>query len=148
VTSELRVVGVDEPGTPLVVFGQVFGADGRAIHGARILVSHADARGEYGTSPKNPSWARLSGRLQTDSLGRYRVRTVRPGSYGGPAHVHFVISRPWGTEQGFELRFADERQGPPVLPGLAADTGMFAIVRGVVRDAGGVLRVRRDFRLQ
>ena len=147
VASSVTLVDASEPGTPLVIYGQVFAADGQVIRKAQILVYHADASGEYGTSPKT-QWARLSGRLKTDSLGRYLVHTVRPGSSGGPAHVHFAIGRAWKTQEAFELRFADDRQGY-AIPGLgAADTGTFATVRGVVREPSGVLRVRRDFRLQ
>ena len=149
VASSVTLVDASEPGTPLVIFGQVFAADGHVIPKAQILVYQADASGEYGTSPKT-QWARLSGRLKTDSLGRYLVHTVRPGSYGGPAHVHFAIGRSsWAAGSAFELRFADDPANSGVkIPGFgAADTGTFATVRGVVREPSGVLRVRRDFRL-
>jgi len=146
----LRLADDHEPGTPLVIFGYVFTAEGQPASNVRMVVYQADAKGEYGKSAREPSWARLSGQLRTDSLGRYQVHTVRPGSYGGPAHVHFMVGGgAWAASQAFELRFADDpANGGSVLPGLAADTGAFATVRAVVRDQGGVLRVRRDFRLK
>jgi len=53
--------------------------------------------------------------------------------------MHFV---PGLLRQAAALAYA------PVGEVIPSDTGAFATVRAVVRDQGGVLRVRRDFRLK
>ena len=147
-TSMVRLASDNEPGTPLVIFGSVINAGGQPVGDTKMAVYQADAKGDYGQHADEPTWARLSGLIRTDSLGRYLIHTVRPGGYGGtPAHVHFVVGE-WSSAENYELRFADDPANRGAVPfGSASDTGTFATIRGVVRDADGVLRVRRDFRL-
>jgi protocatechuate 3,4-dioxygenase beta subunit len=46
---------------------------------------------------------RLNALLRTDAPGRYRIESVRPGSYNGnAAHVHYVAKA-----QGFKARLVD-----------------------------------------
>jgi protocatechuate 3,4-dioxygenase beta subunit len=148
-TSIVRLASDDEPGTPLVIFGNVFSANGQPATDTKMAVYQADAKGDYGQNASEPSGARLSGLLRTDSLGRYLIYTVRPGGYGGtPAHVHFVVGE-WSSAENYELRFADDPANRgAVTMGSVPDTSTFATVRGVVRDPSGVLRVRRDFQLR
>lgn len=85
------------------IFGTVFNHDGRPIAGAKLDLWQANAVGRYLHSgdmredlPLDPHF-QGSAVLVTDSEGRYRFRTVRPGIYafGGtprPRHIHFDIS--------------------------------------------------------
>ena len=145
--TSLSLVDDKEPGTPLVISGQVSGPDGEAVPGARITISHADASGEYGKSATNPTWPRLSGVLATDSNGQYEVRTVKPGTSDEPPHVHIAVGRPGGADEVFEIKFAGDWKD--VTPaGAPDDTSTFGTMRPETRDGQGVIRVRRDFRLK
>ena len=85
------------------VFGTVFNHDGRPIAGAKLDLWQANALGRYMHGgdmredlPLDPNF-QGSAVLVTDSEGRYRFRTIRPGIYafGGtprPRHIHFDIS--------------------------------------------------------
>ena len=146
--TELVLADAREPGLPLVIWGYVHDADGAAAPGVRILVYQADAGGDYGQHPQRRTWARLSGVMKTDSLGLYRIVTVKPGSYGGPAHVHFVVGGDGrGLQRAHELHFASDPASRTSLD-AAPDTGLLAIVRPEVVDASGIHYMRRDFRLR
>lgn len=85
------------------VFGTVFDHDGRPIAGAKLDLWQANDVGRYMHGgdmredlPLDPNF-QGSAVLVTDSEGRYRFRTIRPGIYefGGtprPRHIHFDIS--------------------------------------------------------
>ncbi|NOT33546.1 MAG: hypothetical protein HOP12_05165 [Candidatus Eisenbacteria bacterium] len=108
------------------------------VQEGRLVMSvyHTDVRGYYGETSQAAPIARLHGWVRTDSLGRYEVRTIRPGAYptgGIPAHIHFVVA---GRAE--ELQFSERRGGEST----------FATVRPVTRDRAGVDHVVRDFRLR
>ncbi len=85
------------------VFGTVTNQDGKPIAGAKLDLWQANSVGRYMHGgdmredlPLDPHF-QGSAVLVTDSEGRYRFRTVRPGiySFGGtprPRHIHFDIS--------------------------------------------------------
>jgi protocatechuate 3,4-dioxygenase beta subunit len=85
------------------VFGTVTDQDGKPIAGAKLDLWQANSVGRYMHGgdmredlPLDPHF-QGSAVLVTDSEGRYRFRTVRPGiySFGGtprPRHIHFDIS--------------------------------------------------------
>jgi catechol 1,2-dioxygenase len=82
-------------GTPLILTGTVYAGDCRTpLAGAVIEVWQTDARGVYGPGDGtgNLRCCYLQGTLETDSSGRYTIRTIRPGSYSGrPAHIHLNV---------------------------------------------------------
>lgn len=89
---DVRLAPADEPGEPFEMTGVVRDRGGPPLRRAKVYVYHADASGAYGRSNGPP---RLASTLLTDDRGRYRVRSVFPGSYGGfAAHVHFEILEP------------------------------------------------------
>jgi protocatechuate 3,4-dioxygenase beta subunit len=148
-SSILVIAGPHEPGRRMVVSGHVYRADGRRpAAGVRVGVYHTDARGEYGGKFGPGSArrdARLSGWLVTDALGKYEVRTIRPGGYPQadiPEHMHFIVGG-----RAVELRFADDPRLPPEERARALKGETFAEVRPVTRDRAGVEHVVRDFRL-
>jgi protocatechuate 3,4-dioxygenase beta subunit len=142
--SSVVVAGEDEPGEPMVVSGVVADAAGEPVAGASVFVYQAAADGVYG--PHGNAEPRLKGYLRTDAQGRYRFRTVKPGSYPGtriPAHIHIHVAPPGGgEEQVGEIVF----EGDPFLSDRARLNPFFS-VRTVESDEDGVLRIDHDIRL-
>jgi protocatechuate 3,4-dioxygenase, beta subunit len=95
----------DEPlGERILVHGRVLDESGRPVPGALVEVWQANAAGRYKhhvdqhPAPLDPNFSG-AGRCLTDSEGRYRFVTVKPGSYPWgnhenawrPAHIHFSL---------------------------------------------------------
>lgn len=90
-------------GEVIDIFGTVFDHDGRSIAGARLDLWQANAVGRYmhrgddrEDLPLDPHF-QGSAVIVSDSEGRYRFRTIKPGIYafGGvprPRHIHFDIA--------------------------------------------------------
>lgn len=124
-----------EPGTRLLLSGQVFGPDCKTpIANALMDIWHADAKGEYDL----PKYAkvytpqqeyRLRRQLLTDADGRYKIETVIPGrykipkglpdideKYAGrtrPAHIHLLAAAPGYASLITQLYF----EGDPFIAG-------------------------------
>jgi protocatechuate 3,4-dioxygenase beta subunit len=100
-----------ESGMTTIVEGRVLDTDGRPIAGAALDVWQTDSSGLYDSQTGTPDTLRMRGVFQTNSEGRYRIRTVRPVHYQipsdgpvgrmlratgrhpwRPAHIHFVVS--------------------------------------------------------
>lgn len=96
----------DEPGERMVLEGTVTESDGvTPASGVILYAYHTDDDGLYskrGDETRNGQrHGRLRGWLRTDADGRYRIDTVRPGTYPSrsePAHVHFTVLPPGGEE--------------------------------------------------
>jgi protocatechuate 3,4-dioxygenase, beta subunit len=96
------------PGEPLgeriIVTGRVLDSDGRPVAGTLIEIWQANAAGRYAhrvdahAAPLDPNFDG-AGRCLTDSDGRYRFVTIKPGAYPWknhlnawrPAHIHFSL---------------------------------------------------------
>ena len=96
------------PGEPLgermILAGRVLDSDGRPVPDALIEIWQANASGRYAhrvddhPAPLDPNFTG-AGRCLTDSLGRYRFVTIKPGAYPWgnhhnawrPAHIHFSL---------------------------------------------------------
>ena len=99
-------------GEPLTVMGRVTDLEGKAIAGAIVDVWQASPVGLYeNQDPEQPD-RNLRGRFETNSEGRFHLRTVRPLGYPvptdgpcgellraqerhpyRPAHIHFMFSK-------------------------------------------------------
>lgn len=91
-------------GERIIVAGRVLDEGGRAVPNALVEVWQANAAGRYVHSqdqhdaPLDPNFLG-AGRALTDSAGRYRFTTIRPGAYPWrnhpnawrPAHIHFSV---------------------------------------------------------
>ena len=91
-------------GQLIVVSGRVLEEDGRPVRDSLVEIWQANAAGRYRhavdqhDAPLDPNFDG-AGRCLTDSEGRYRFVTVRPGAYPWqnhpnawrPAHIHFSI---------------------------------------------------------
>ncbi|GAB5524267.1 MAG: hypothetical protein Roseis2KO_21390 [Roseivirga sp.] len=95
-------------GQKTMLTGRVYRHDGKTP-AANVLMYYyqTDLSGRYRhlpeeerTMPPNPlgqTHGYIRGWVKTDALGRYEIRTVRPGTYpsrGEPAHVHISIKEP------------------------------------------------------
>ncbi|MBB4930392.1 protocatechuate 3,4-dioxygenase beta subunit [Lipingzhangella halophila] len=91
-------------GQRIIVHGQVRDSDGQPVPHSLIEIWQANAGGRYRHTvdnwpcPLDPNFSGV-GRTITDSDGRYRFVTVRPGAYPWknhdnawrPAHIHFSL---------------------------------------------------------
>jgi len=101
-TSSSRIAPEAEPGTPMTIQGTVRDRNGDPEPGIIVYASHTDDDGVYpAIDSLAGSWAGRHGQLRawarTDTEGRYRFETIRPGIYPSrnePAHVHMHIIEP------------------------------------------------------
>ena len=112
--GEERVTAADadltgrQPGEPvgerIIVTGRVLDSGGKPVPNTLIEIWQANAAGRYAHSvddhpaPLDPNFGG-AGRCLTDSEGRYRLITIKPGAYPWrnhlnawrPAHIHFSL---------------------------------------------------------
>jgi len=113
-------------GERIVVSGRVIDEDGRPVRDTLIEIWQANAAGRYlhkrdqHNAPLDPNFTG-SGHAFTDSEGRYRFVTIRPGEYPWgnhhnawrPAHIHFSIFGPaFATRLITQMFFP----GDPLIP--------------------------------
>src|SRR3984893_3576263 len=89
-------------GQVINVMGRVLNLKGEPVRNSKVEVWQANAHGRY-THPSDTNPAPLdpnfegSVALTTDSEGRYRFKTIKPGAYPigpntiRPAHIHFEV---------------------------------------------------------
>jgi protocatechuate 3,4-dioxygenase beta subunit len=144
-----------EAGERLIIEGTVYRPDGTTPAGGVLLYAyHTNAGGVYAKRGDETGNGRrhgyLRGWLRTQADGRYRIETIRPGSYptrSEPAHVHMTLQPPGEPE-----RYIDDVvfEGDPLLTAehraRLRQRGGTGIVR-LARDADGVLRVTRNIYL-
>jgi protocatechuate 3,4-dioxygenase, beta subunit len=103
--ADLTAQHSEEPqGQRIVVAGRVLDSDGRPVPDTLIEIWQANAGGRYRhavdnhPAPLDENFTGL-GRCLTDSQGRYRFVTIKPGAYPWgnhpnawrPAHIHFSL---------------------------------------------------------
>ncbi len=117
----------EEPqGQRIVVAGRVLDEDGRAVPLVLVEIWQANAGGRYRhanddhPAPLDPHFTG-AGRTITDTEGRYRFTTIKPGAYPWrnhhnawrPAHLHFSILGPcFRTRLVTQMYFPDD----PLFP--------------------------------
>jgi protocatechuate 3,4-dioxygenase beta subunit len=103
-TDLTRRSGGEAVGERIIVQGRVLDEDGRPLSNALVEIWQANAAGRYlhdadrHPAPLDPHFDG-AGRCLTDSAGRYRFTTVKPGAYPWgnhpnawrPAHIHFSL---------------------------------------------------------
>ena len=106
--------------------GRVLDSDGRPVRDTLVEIWQANAAGRYvdpgdqHPAPLDPNFTG-AGRCLTDSEGRYRFVTIKPGPYPWrndpnawrPAHVHFSV---FGPELGSRLVTQMYFPGDPLIP--------------------------------
>ena len=84
--GEARLDDGSEQGEVLFMGGWVRDADGQPIAGAIVDVWHANTLGGYSFFDPSQSKYNLRRRIETDSEGAYRFRSVLPSGYACPPH--------------------------------------------------------------
>ena len=113
-------------GERVIVTGRVLDENGRPVRDTLIEMWQANAAGRYAhkvdqhDAPLDPNFSG-GGRAMTDSEGRYRFVTIKPGAYPWrnhynawrPAHLHFSL-----FGQAFLTRLVTQMYfpGDPLLP--------------------------------
>jgi protocatechuate 3,4-dioxygenase, beta subunit len=113
-------------GERIVVSGRVLDEDGRPVPSTLVEIWQANAAGRYlhsrdqHNAPVDPNFTGC-GHALTDSDGRYRFVTIRPGEYPWgnhhnawrPAHIHFSLFGPaFATRLVTQMYFP----GDPLIP--------------------------------
>jgi protocatechuate 3,4-dioxygenase, beta subunit len=103
--ADLTIHGSGEPlGQAITVSGRVLDEDGRPVVDSLIEVWQCNAAGRYAhvkddhDAPLDSNFPGF-GKMMTDGDGRYRFKTIKPGSYPWgnhhnawrPAHIHFSM---------------------------------------------------------
>jgi protocatechuate 3,4-dioxygenase beta subunit len=106
-------------GQVIEVMGRVINRRGEAVAGARIEIWQANTHGRYThpsdrhTAPLDPNFEGYA-LLTTDSEGRYRFRSIKPGAYPEDSgamrapHIHFDV-RGHSNRLVTQMYFAGER---------------------------------------
>jgi Dioxygenase len=125
-------------GRPLVISGRVLAADGATpVAGATVHVWQTNGDGDYGPSRGGDlRCCYLQGTMTTDAGGRYQFQTVKPGHYGGPAHIHFQVRDRHGHEVTTKLLFAGDpylggQEGVEAIRLARAGSGRHRHLRGI-----------------
>ncbi|TQS46538.1 protocatechuate 3,4-dioxygenase subunit beta [Cryptosporangium phraense] len=113
-------------GQRIIVHGRVLDSDGRPVPQTLLEIWQANASGRYQhvvdnwPAPLDPNFTGL-GRTLTDSDGRYRFTTIKPGAYPWknhynawrPAHIHFsLFGRAFTQRLVTQMYFPDD----PLFP--------------------------------
>jgi catechol 1,2-dioxygenase len=128
VKGEARLDQDPEQGEVLFMEGQVRDADDKPVPGAVVDVWHANTKGGYSFfDPSQTPW-NLRRRIETDSEGRYRFRSILPSGYGcpphgptqqlldqlgrhgqRPAHIHFFVAAPGFRKLTTQINIAGDK---------------------------------------
>jgi len=117
VLSDVKLAKDSEPGTRLIISGQVKTLDLlQVIPNAEIDIWHANDAGQYDNVGYN-----LRGKVKSNAQGFYQFETIRPGKYLNgskyrPSHIHFKITAPGFPTITTQLYF----QGDTSIAGDAA----------------------------
>lgn len=153
-TATLIMPTRGEAGERLIVEGTVYRPDGTPAPGVLLYAYQTNAGGVYAKRGNETGNGRrhgyLRGWLRTGADGKYRIETIKPGSYPSrsePAHLHMTLQPPGEPE-----RYIDDVvfEGDPLLTpehrARLRQRGGSGIVP-LERNADGTLRVTRDIHL-
>jgi len=159
----------DEPGTPMILAGQVTATDGTPLAGATVDIWHTDDEGWYSGFAAKPPAGNLRGVVTADEQGRYEIHTRKPAPYTipldgptgqmtlaagwspwRPAHIHLLVTAPGHRTLTTQLFFT----GDPYLGNdvASADKPELTLdpqwVEAPATGNGDEVRSDRDFVLE
>ena len=150
--SETTIADPGEPGRRLLLTGTVYEPDGETpADGVLLYVHHTNAKGLYPTRGDETGNGRRHGYLRgwvlSDSQGRYKVHTIKPGSYpdrADPAHIHISVKEPGREEYWIDsVWFAGDPKITPRIRERRTGRGGEATVT-LQEDPDGTLVARKD----
>jgi Dioxygenase len=107
-----EIASMAEPGRRMVLQGTVRrSAGGKVLPGFVFFVYQADAQGRYGLPGPDSAKARLSGFVKAGPDGQFRIRSILPGTYGGPPHLHFEFRDSLGAMRVSFVNLFPSREG-------------------------------------
>jgi protocatechuate 3,4-dioxygenase beta subunit len=117
-------------GTPFELTGRVLTTDGTPVPGAIVDFWHTDNGGSY-----DGEGFRFRGHQKTDADGRYVLRTIVPGAYGGMAKHYHVKVAGAGQALTTQIQFPEDAKPFRIDPRLViavarAGAGRFDFVLG------------------
>jgi catechol 1,2-dioxygenase len=160
----------EEPGTPMILAGQVTATDGTPLAGAKVDIWHTDEEGWYSGFASKPPAGNLRGVVTADAEGRYEIHTRKPAPYTipldgptgqmtlaagwspwRPAHIHLLVTAPGHRTLTTQLFFTgDPYLGNDVAsadkPELTLDPQW--VEAPATGNGAGLLRSDRDFVLE
>lgn len=126
--GEARMDDGTDPGEVFVLTGTVRDETGKPVAGAIVDVWHANSKGGYSFIDGEQAPFNLRRRIETDTNGAYRVRSIVPNGYGcppgsatreliealgrhaeRPAHVHFFVSAPGYRQLTTQINFTGDK---------------------------------------
>jgi len=126
--GEARLDQDADQGLVLFMEGQVTDTHGKPVPGAIVDVWHANTKGGYSHFDPSQSPYNLRRRIETDSDGRYRFRSILPSGYGcapdsptqellsalgrhgqRPAHIHFFVEAPGFRKLTTQVNFVGDK---------------------------------------
>ncbi|MBV8912763.1 MAG: catechol 1,2-dioxygenase [Acetobacteraceae bacterium] len=126
--GEARLDQDPDQGMVLFMEGQVKDTHGKPVPGAIVDVWHANSKGGYSHFDPSQTPYNLRRRIETDSEGRYRFRSILPSGYGcapdsptqqllsalgrhgqRPAHIHFFVEAPGFRKLTTQINFAGDK---------------------------------------
>ncbi len=138
-SSTARIAPVSEPGTPLRVRAQLFGADGITPAAGVVLFAYqTDQTGVYHFADAT-GW-KLQGWARTDASGSATFDTIRPAPYpdrNDAAHIHIYAEGPGVPRQTLEtLLFDDDPRITAAQRAASSALGRFGYIRLVETRQG------------
>lgn len=125
--SDARLDDGSEQGEVLFMDGQVRDINGKPVAGAIVDVWHANSLGGYSFFDPSQLKYNLRRRVEADSEGRYRFRSLLPSGYAcppdgqtqklltqlgrhghRPAHIHFFVSAPKYRQLTTQINIDDD----------------------------------------
>lgn len=150
--SVTRVTSSSEPGVPLRIEGMLVGDDGRTpLPGAKLRIYHTDSGGYYNRQDNDTRKARITATIPVQPDGSFAFESIRPGRYPESriaAHIHVFLSAPGVAEHWIDdFLFDDDTFNSGEVLQRSRAAGRFAFVMNVERTSSGLLRARREIKL-
>jgi protocatechuate 3,4-dioxygenase beta subunit len=142
----------NDNGPKIEVSGTIYQSDGKTpAAGVILYVYHTDQEGVYPTKGNETGWAKrhgyIRGWIKTDSSGKYKFYTLRPGAYPGrknPEHIHATVKEPNVSSYWIDEYLFDD---DPILSKEERDSQQKRGGNGIIKltkDSKGMLIAHRD----
>ena len=99
------------PGIPTIISGKIYTKDKQIVPNAKIEIWHTSNVGTYHNEDDFhfSSQTTLSGCIFTNAYGEYKIKTIRPDTYGCRArHFHYKISAKEHHSLETQIYFKDD----------------------------------------